>query len=75
MHTVKEVLRVKYLGNLSKRNIETLAIASKSAVFQFHIRFQEERPRDPSGLGYGRRAVACLFVSQYEVISLPNELS
>jgi len=41
MSTVKEVLRLKYLGNLSNRNIETLGIASKSAVSNFTARFEK----------------------------------
>ena len=41
MSTVKEVLRLKYLGNLSNRNIETLGIASKSAVSNFTVRFEK----------------------------------
>jgi len=41
MSTVKEVLRLKYLGNLSNRNIETLGIASKSAVSNFTARFKK----------------------------------
>ena len=45
MHTVKEVLRLKYLGNLSNRNIELLGIASKSAVSNYTSRFER------SGLG------------------------
>ncbi|WP_294954180.1 IS21 family transposase [Sulfurovum sp.] len=39
--TVKEVLRLKYLGDLSNRNIETLGIASKSAVSNFTTRFEK----------------------------------
>ena len=41
MSTVKEVLRLKYLGDLSNRNIETLGIASKSAVSNFTARFEK----------------------------------
>jgi transposase len=41
MSTVKEVLRLKYLGNLSNRDIETLGIASKSAVSKFTARFKK----------------------------------
>ena len=41
MHTIKEVLRLKYLGNLSNRDIQTLGIASKSAVTNFTARFQK----------------------------------
>ena len=41
MSTVKEVLRLKYLGKLSNRNIETLGIASKSAVSNFTARFKK----------------------------------
>ena len=41
MNTIKEVLRLKYLGNLSNRNIETLGIASKSAVSNFTTRFKK----------------------------------
>ena len=39
MSTVKEVLRLKYLGNLFNRNIETLGIASRSAVSNFTSSF------------------------------------
>ena len=39
MNTIQEVLRLKYLGNLSNRNIETLGIASKSAVSNYIARF------------------------------------
>lgn len=41
MNTVKEVLRLKYLGDLSNRNIETLGIASKSAVSNITSRFEK----------------------------------
>jgi hypothetical protein len=41
MHSIKEVLRLKYLGNLSSRNIETLGIASKSAVSNFTSSFEK----------------------------------
>jgi len=41
MSTVKEVLRLKYLGKLSNRNIESLGIASKSAVSNFTARFEK----------------------------------
>jgi transposase len=41
MHSIKEVLRLKYLGNLSNRNIETLGIASKSAVSNFTSSFEK----------------------------------
>ena len=41
MSTVKEVLRLKYLSDLSSRNIETLDIASKSAVSNFTARFEK----------------------------------
>ena len=41
MSTVKEVLRLKYLGNLSNRNIETLGIASRSAVSNFTSSFKK----------------------------------
>jgi len=41
MSTVKEVLRLKYLGDLSNRNIETLGIASKSAVSNYIIGFKK----------------------------------
>ena len=39
MNNVKDVLRLKYLSNLSNRNIETLGIASKSAVSNYIGRF------------------------------------
>lgn len=41
MSTMKEVLRLKYLGNLSNRNIEHLGVASKSAVSNFTARFEK----------------------------------
>ena len=41
MSAIKEVLRLKYLGNLSNRNIETLGIASKSAVSNFTSAFEK----------------------------------
>lgn len=41
MSTMKEVLRLKYLGDLSNRNIEHLGIASKSAVSNFTARFEK----------------------------------
>ena len=43
MSTIKEVLRLKYLGNLSNRNIETLGIASKSTVTNFTVSFEKSR--------------------------------
>jgi len=39
MNTIKEVLRLKYLGKLSNRNIEQLGLASKSAVSNYITRF------------------------------------
>ena len=44
MSKVKEVLRLKYLGKVSNRQIETLGIVSKSAVSNITSRF------DKSGL-------------------------
>ena len=41
MSTVKEVLRLKYLGNLTNRDIQTLGIASKSAVSNYITRFKK----------------------------------
>lgn len=41
MGTVKEVLRLKYLGDLSNRNIEILGIASRSAASNFTISFEK----------------------------------
>lgn len=41
MSTVKEVLRLKYLGQLSNRNIELLGVSSKSAVSNFTSRFEK----------------------------------
>jgi len=41
MSTVKEVLRLKYLSKLSNRNIETLGIASKSAVSNYVTHFEK----------------------------------
>ena len=41
MSTIKEVLRLKYLGNLSNRNIEHLGIASKSAVSNYISHFNK----------------------------------
>ena len=41
MHTTKEVLRLKYLGKLSNRNIEALGVASKSAVSNIVSRFEK----------------------------------
>ena len=62
MHTVKEVLRVKYLGNLSNRNIETLAIASKSAVSNFTSAFKKSGLEIHQALAMEEeRLLACLF--------------
>ena len=41
MSTIKEVLRHKYLSKLSNRNIESLGIASKSAVSNYIARFKK----------------------------------
>ena len=41
MSTIQEVLRHKYLSKLSNRNIETLGIASKSAVSNYIGRFEK----------------------------------
>ena len=41
MSSVKDVLRLKYLSNLSNRNIETLGIASKSTVSNYIGRFKK----------------------------------
>lgn len=41
VNTIKEVLRLKYLGRLSNRNIELLGIASKSAVSNYIARFKK----------------------------------
>lgn len=41
MNVVKEVLRLKYIAQLSNRNIQTLGIASKSGVSNFTSRFEK----------------------------------
>jgi len=41
MNRIKEVLRLKYLGKLSNRNIQSLGIASKSAVSNYIARFEK----------------------------------
>ncbi len=41
MSVVKEVLRLKYIAQLSNRNIQTLGIASKSGVSNFTSRFEK----------------------------------
>ena len=41
MSKIIEVLRLKYLGKLSSRNIELLSIASKSAISNFTARFEK----------------------------------
>lgn len=41
MSTIKEVLRLKYLGKLSNRKIELLGIASKSAISNYTSRFNK----------------------------------
>lgn len=41
MSTIKEVLRLKYLGQLSNRKIELLGIASKSVISNYVSRFQK----------------------------------
>ena len=41
MSKTKEVLRLKYLGNLSNRNIEHLGVASKSAVSNITTHFEK----------------------------------
>jgi hypothetical protein len=41
MSKVKKVLSLKYLSKLSNRNIETLGIASKSAVSNYTSRFKK----------------------------------
>ena len=41
MSTIKEVLRLKYLGQLSNRKIELLGIASKSAISNYVSRFKK----------------------------------
>ena len=60
MHTIKEVLRLKYLGNLSNRDIQTLGIASKSAVSNITTHFKK------SGLTID----AALAMSEEELLSL-----
>ena len=41
MNKTKEVLRLKYLGNLSNRNIEHLGVASKSSVSNITTHFKK----------------------------------
>ena len=41
MQTIQEVLRLKYLGHLSTRQIEALGIASKSAVSNYITHFEQ----------------------------------
>lgn len=43
MSTIKEVLRLKYLGKQSHRNIELLGLASKSAVSGYITRFEKSK--------------------------------
>jgi transposase len=40
VNTIKEVLRLKYLGKLSNRKIELLGLASKSAISNYTARFK-----------------------------------
>ena len=41
MSKTKEVLRLKYLSDLSNRNIEKLGVASKSAVSNISTHFEK----------------------------------
>ncbi len=41
MSKLKEVLRLKYLGKLTNRNIQDLGVASKSAVSNYTARFEK----------------------------------
>ena len=41
MNTIKEVLRLKYLGKLSNRKIELLNLASRSAISNYTSRFKK----------------------------------
>jgi uroporphyrinogen-III synthase len=62
IHTLKEAPRAKYLGNLSNRNIETLAIASKSAVSNFTSAFKKSGLEIHQALAMEEeQLLACLF--------------
>jgi len=41
MNTIKEVLRLKYLNNLSNRKVERLGLASKSAISNYTKQFEQ----------------------------------
>jgi len=41
VNTIKEVLRLKYLGKLSNRKIELLNLASRSAISNYTSRFKK----------------------------------
>jgi len=43
VNTIKEVLRLKYLGKLSNRKIELLGLASKSAISNYTARFKKSK--------------------------------
>ena len=64
MSTIKEVLRLKYLGNLSNRNIETLGIASKSAVSNFTARFDKSNLTIDEALNMEEQQLLALLFPQ-----------
>jgi len=69
MSTVKEVLRLKYLGQLSNRNIEVLGIASKSGVSNFTSRFEKSGLNIHYALAMDDSVLSALLSSHLKLIS------
>jgi transposase len=66
MNTIKEVLRLKYLGKLSNRKIELLDIASRSAISNYTARFEKSGCEIDTVLQMEDAALSCLLYPELE---------
>jgi len=61
VNTIKEVLRLKYLGKLSNRKIELLGLASRSAISNYTARFKKSKLTIEEALQMEDEALVVLF--------------
>lgn len=73
MSQIKEVLRLKYLGNLSNRNIEQLGIASKSAVSNFTGRFEKSGLSIEAALAMEEQPLSALLFPELKQYQPPTD--
>ena len=70
MSKTKEVLRLKYLGDLSNRNIEHLGVASKSAVSNITTHFEKSTLTIDEALQMEDKKLSALLFPELNSIGL-----